>query len=77
MARDGGDAAIVGSIVNLACSLGLRVVAEGVEDEETWRMLAANGCHVAQGWFIARPMPGDELLSWLARYRPLPAAGVR
>ena len=76
MSRDADDAAIVASIVELAGALGLRVVAEGVEDEPTWRMLASAGCHVAQGWFYARPMPGDELLSWLARYRPLPASGV-
>lgn len=74
MARDPDDAAIVRSIVELAGALGLRVVAEGVEDETTWRRLAAAGCHVAQGWFYARPMPGDEVVSWLARYRPLPAA---
>jgi diguanylate cyclase (GGDEF)-like protein len=74
MADDADDAAIVGSIVELAGALGLRVVAEGVEDQRTWRLLAATGCHVAQGWFYARPMPGDELLPWLARYRPIPAA---
>ncbi|HEX2355132.1 MAG TPA: EAL domain-containing protein [Micromonosporaceae bacterium] len=71
MAADTDDAAIVRSIIELAGALGLRVVAEGVEDERTWRMLRAAGCHVAQGWFYARPMPGDELVSWLARYRPL------
>jgi diguanylate cyclase (GGDEF)-like protein len=73
MATDADDAAIVTSIVELARSLGLRVVAEGVEDKETWRRLAGAGCHVGQGWFYARPMPGDELLAWLGRYRPLPA----
>jgi diguanylate cyclase len=76
MSRDPDDAAIVASIVELAGALGLRVVAEGVEDEPTWRRLAAAGCHVAQGWFYAHPMPGDELLNWLARYRPRPASGV-
>lgn len=76
MTRDTDDAAIVSSIVELAGALGLRVVAEGVEDEPTCQMLAAARCHVAQGWFYARPMPGDQLLSWLARYRPVPAGGV-
>jgi diguanylate cyclase (GGDEF)-like protein len=70
MARDADDASIVTSIVQLARALGMRVVAEGVEDEPTWRLLAAAGCQVAQGWFYARPMPGDEVLSWLAHYRP-------
>nr|WP_203815639.1 EAL domain-containing protein [Actinoplanes ferrugineus] len=71
MATDRGDAAIVRSVIDLAEALGLRAVAEGVEDERTWRLLAAAGCHAAQGWFHARPMPPDELAGWLARYRPL------
>ncbi|MEU4561290.1 bifunctional diguanylate cyclase/phosphodiesterase [Actinoplanes sp. NPDC023936] len=71
MATDRGDAAIVRSVVALADSLGLRAVAEGVEDEATWRLLAAAGCHTAQGWFHARPMPAADLAEWLARYRPV------
>jgi diguanylate cyclase (GGDEF)-like protein len=71
MAVDADDAAIVRSVIELAGALGLRVVAEGVEDERTWRLLHAAGCDVAQGWFYARPMPGEELIAWLARYRPL------
>jgi EAL domain-containing protein (putative c-di-GMP-specific phosphodiesterase class I) len=70
MVRDADDASIVRSIIELATALGLRVVAEGVEDERTWRRLAALGCHIAQGWFLARPMPASELPSWLATYRP-------
>ncbi|SCL29546.1 diguanylate cyclase/phosphodiesterase [Micromonospora nigra] len=71
MADDADDAAIVRSTIELAGALGLRVVAEGVEDERTWRMLHAAGCDAAQGWFYARPMPADELVGWLARYRPV------
>jgi EAL domain-containing protein (putative c-di-GMP-specific phosphodiesterase class I) len=71
MAADRGDAAIVRSVIDLAEALGLRAVAEGVEDERTWRLLAAAGCHAAQGWFHARPMPTAELSEWLVRYRPL------
>jgi diguanylate cyclase (GGDEF)-like protein len=67
MRQDPDDAAIVRSIIELAGALGLRVVAEGVEDEATWRMLHDAGCEVAQGWFYARPMPADELLAWIAR----------
>ncbi len=70
MASDPDDAAVVGSIIHLARALGLRVVAEGVEDDTTRRMLIDGGCEVAQGWFYARPMPPDALLAWLARYRP-------
>ena len=71
MGADRGDAAIVRSVIDLAGSLDLRVVAEGVEDERTWRSLAALGCHAAQGWFHARPMPAADFDAWLARYRPL------
>ncbi|HEX6969635.1 MAG TPA: EAL domain-containing protein [Micromonosporaceae bacterium] len=71
MATDPDAAAIVRSMIELAGALGLRVVAEGVEDERTWRLLHEAGCHVAQGWFYARPMPAEELVAWLARYRPL------
>jgi diguanylate cyclase (GGDEF)-like protein len=70
MGADDDDAAIVRSIIELARALGLRVVAEGVEDERTWRRLSELGCQVAQGWFFARPMPATELTSWLGRYRP-------
>ncbi|GAB3073271.1 putative bifunctional diguanylate cyclase/phosphodiesterase [Micromonospora schwarzwaldensis] len=71
MADDPDDAAIVRSMIELAGALGLRVVAEGVEDERTWRLLHAAGCDVAQGWFHARPMPAEELITWLSRYRPV------
>ncbi|MET8907193.1 EAL domain-containing protein [Micromonospora sp. NPDC004551] len=71
MADDPDDAAIVRSMIELAGALGLRVVAEGVEDERTWRLLHAAGCDVAQGWFYARPMPAEELVTWLSRYRPV------
>ncbi|WP_248294047.1 bifunctional diguanylate cyclase/phosphodiesterase [Actinoplanes sp. TBRC 11911] len=76
MASDRGDAAIVRSVIDLAEALGLRAVAEGVEDERTWRLLAAAGCHAAQGWFHARPMPAADLDDWLARYRPLRPVGM-
>jgi diguanylate cyclase (GGDEF)-like protein len=73
MATDPDDAAVVGSIIDLARALGLRVVAEGVEEDRTRRMLINGGCEVAQGWFYARPMPADALVSWLGRYRPNPS----
>nr|BFE62877.1 cyclic Di-GMP phosphodiesterase RmdB [Dactylosporangium thailandense] len=67
VATDPDDAAIVRSMIDLARALGLRVVAEGVEDERTWRMLVEAGCDVAQGWYFARPMPPDRLLDWLSK----------
>jgi predicted signal transduction protein with EAL and GGDEF domain len=48
--------------------LGLRTVAEGVEDESTWATLSDTGCAVAQGWLTAGAMPGDEVPGWLAEY---------
>jgi diguanylate cyclase (GGDEF)-like protein len=60
-----GDAAIVRAIVDLGRHLGLEVVAEGVEDQETWDLLAEMGCHIVQGWHLGRPMPPDALLPWL------------
>lgn len=56
---------IVATAVQLAQSLGLRVVAEGVEDQRTLDALGALGCDVAQGYFIARPLPAAEFAGWL------------
>ncbi|HVF73580.1 MAG TPA: EAL domain-containing protein [Acidimicrobiales bacterium] len=63
---DESDALIVRSTIGLARSLGLRVVAEGVETEEAWARLVALGCDVAQGYYLCKPKPADELASWLA-----------
>lgn len=56
--------AIIESSIELARKLGLKSVAEGVEDEETWRRLAQLGCDVCQGFFSARPMPRSKLQEW-------------
>ncbi len=61
----GEDTAIVRSTSELAHNLGLSVVAEGVEDQETLDALTLMGCDHAQGYHIARPMPADELVRWL------------
>jgi diguanylate cyclase (GGDEF)-like protein len=60
------DAAIVRSIVELARTLGLHVVAEGVEDDRTWRALESLGVHEIQGWVIAKAMPLGDLATWSA-----------
>jgi diguanylate cyclase (GGDEF)-like protein len=71
LTRDVGSdpraAAIVRHTVALAHDLGLSLVAEGVEDDEMGGALAALGCDVAQGYAIARPMPVEDLLAWMAR----------
>jgi predicted signal transduction protein with EAL and GGDEF domain len=54
--------------VHLIRQMGLRVVAEGVEDEETWRQLRGMGCDAAQGFLIGAPMPAREFLAWIASW---------
>lgn len=66
ISTDGRDLGITRHIVNLGVELGLRVVAEGVEDERTLRVLRALRCEVAQGFYLGRPMPDDQLKWWLA-----------
>jgi diguanylate cyclase (GGDEF)-like protein len=61
MTGDADDAAIVRSTIELAHNLGLQLVAEGVEDQETLDLLATLGCDLVQGYHLARPMPADEL----------------
>jgi diguanylate cyclase (GGDEF)-like protein len=65
LAVDAEDAEIVRCTVDLAHSLGLVVVAEGVEDEETWERLRALGCDAVQGWLVAPAMPVPEITAWL------------
>ncbi|HWE60430.1 MAG TPA: EAL domain-containing protein [Chloroflexota bacterium] len=65
LARDATDAAIVASTVGLGHSLGLRVVAEGVDDQETWQILEALNCDVIQGYLISRPLPIEDLERWM------------
>ncbi|GAB2760184.1 putative bifunctional diguanylate cyclase/phosphodiesterase [Amycolatopsis magusensis] len=65
MGTDLGDLAVVRSIVELGHSLGLTVVAEGVEDDVARDQLEAMGCDVAQGYLISRPLAEDRLEAWL------------
>ncbi len=76
MTEDADARAIVRSIIDLAGALGLRVVAEGVEDENAWRLLHVAGCDIAQGWFYAKPQPAAELPLWLARACPPVPGGM-
>jgi diguanylate cyclase (GGDEF)-like protein len=69
MEHDENDAVIVRSTIDLGRNLGLRVVAEGVESEATWRQLAHLRCDQAQGFFLTPPVPADQLVQWL-RQRP-------
>jgi diguanylate cyclase (GGDEF)-like protein len=64
--------AIVRTTVKLAHSLGLEVVAEGVENEEALRLLAGAGCEQAQGFFMSKPLAPADFEQWLANYEPMP-----
>jgi diguanylate cyclase (GGDEF)-like protein len=77
MADEGGDALIVRSVIELGHSLGLRTVAEGVEDAATSRVLGDLGCDVAQGYYFSRPIPADRLVEWHAAHSGVQAARVR
>lgn len=66
------SAAIVRSTIDLVHDLGGETVAEGVETREHWDMLAALGCDIAQGYFIAKPMPAEEFQQWVADYEAQP-----
>ncbi|MFE7904938.1 MULTISPECIES: putative bifunctional diguanylate cyclase/phosphodiesterase [Streptomyces] len=65
LAIDAEDAEIVRCTIDLAHSLGLLVVAEGVEDDETWERLRDLRCDAVQGWLVAAAMPPDETTAWL------------
>jgi diguanylate cyclase (GGDEF)-like protein len=65
MSRDDGDAAIVRSTVDLGRNLGLRVVAEGIEDAATWTALTTMGCDMAQGFYLTPPVSPTEFDTWL------------
>ena len=67
LGREDRNAAIVHSLVDLGRRLSVRVVAEGVEDAHAWDLLAKWRCDEAQGYFVARPMTGPELATWLRR----------
>jgi EAL domain-containing protein (putative c-di-GMP-specific phosphodiesterase class I) len=67
---DEAAAALTASIVAMGVALGLRVVAEGVEEEHQRRLLLAFGCHEAQGFLFGRPAPADAAeRAWAARAR--------
>ena len=62
--RDNTQKAIIESNISLAQSLKMQTVAEGIETLEDWNLLKNLNCHIAQGYFIAKPMPPAELDDW-------------
>jgi diguanylate cyclase (GGDEF)-like protein len=69
MLSDGKCQAIVKAILDLGQSFGLKVVAEGLETPAHGQALIQLGCRYAQGYGIARPMPAEQVMDWLARWR--------
>jgi diguanylate cyclase (GGDEF)-like protein len=67
ISRDPRAGAIVRSTVELAHSLGLKLVAEGIETETDEAILRELSCDLGQGYHLARPLPADELLSWVLK----------
>jgi diguanylate cyclase (GGDEF)-like protein len=74
--EDSASATIVSTTVELGHRLGLRVIAEGVEDTPTLERLRVLGCDVAQGFAIAHPMPADAVPRWVRRFAASAAAPV-
>ena len=71
MLSDASDMVIVRSTVDLGHALGLRVIAEGVEDRETLERLASLGCDRAQGHYFSLPVPAEEFISWIPGFERL------
>jgi EAL domain-containing protein (putative c-di-GMP-specific phosphodiesterase class I) len=59
---------IVRSIIEMSKGFGLKVVAEGIEDGETFETLRMLGCDTAQGWYVAKPMPQLQFIEWTHQY---------
>ena len=78
MISDRADSAIVHATIQLAHQLGKTVVAEGVEDRETWKLLEAAGCQFVQGFTLSGPVPADQLAPLLEEHalRSRPLVGV-
>jgi len=74
MTTDHRREAIVRATIALGHDLGFEVVGEGVEDRETWELLGALGCDVAQGFHVARPMPPSAVEDWLDAWDPATGA---
>jgi EAL domain-containing protein (putative c-di-GMP-specific phosphodiesterase class I) len=64
LGRDGEADAIVRTVIGLARSLGLDLVAEGVETEQQRGLLVELGCELAQGYLFSRPLPEDVFRAW-------------
>jgi EAL domain-containing protein (putative c-di-GMP-specific phosphodiesterase class I) len=65
MASNENDAIIVRSIIDLGHNLGLQVIAEGVDNRQSWAMLRTQECDLAQGYYMSAPLAAGEATEWL------------
>jgi EAL domain-containing protein (putative c-di-GMP-specific phosphodiesterase class I) len=70
MLEDPDDLAIVKGVIGLARAFHRKVIAEGVETIAHGQLLLAQGCQLAQGYGIARPMPANDIPQWVTQWRP-------
>ncbi len=68
ISSDNDDVAIVEAVLGLGKHFNMKVVAEGVEDEEQLNFLKSQGCDIAQGYYISKPLSPEQYLSWLERW---------
>jgi len=73
--RDLRDPAIVAAILSIGASMGIKVVAEGVEDVHQLELLGTMGCDQAQGYYFARPMPATDVPKFLTTFGDSVAVG--
>ena len=69
MVKNKDCAVIVNSIIDLGKNLGLKIIAEGIEDESTWDLLREKGCDFGQGYFMGRPMATTDFDTWLQNWK--------
>ena len=66
MTENESDHKIVRSIIDLAHTFDMTVVAEGIENQKTMELLTTMGCDIGQGYYIARPMPLEQIREWMS-----------
>ncbi len=69
ISSDNDDVAIVEAVLGLGKHFNMKVVAEGVEDEDQLQFLQSQGCDIAQGYYISKPMPVAVYLAWLRKWK--------
>ncbi len=71
--RDQDDVTIVKSTIELGHNLGLKVVAEGIENQKVWDILKSMGCDYGQGYLMSKPIDAEKFLDWTLRWSAMPA----